>query len=465
MKNRSVLRELFSLIVCAALVLTACAGLAEGTYLSLPEGNTPDENGVYRDLGNYIVELWYDSADYEAALAYMDARVETIAAATSLSEADLKKLAELSSGACTACAKINRDGELLMGRNLDVEVSLFPAFIIHTTFGKYKTTSIHYNNHDTYNYDDFRDHGYQDKDFLNYIVYNCTDAMNSEGLYVEANVREPIEEYVSLVGNNPGKERHYATTLVQTIAQNCATVPEALEYLQNEINIVSYPYMGKIFPTQFSYFVGDAQGNYGVIEFAKDQIFFTPYQPAQGNFYVYPNLNIKDKKGSGFGRMSRLLDGLMDVQTMEDMMEQMKKAMWKDEILNMGSAIRDENGHIQFLTADGQPCIDWRTDLSSSIPLDENMNIDLVNGSTANCSNDFVLQDDKFEEIQQALVEGLAGWKDALIKYYEGDELPLRQNGEIYTTGISFSVNCTRKTMLLKFWEKEDLIYRIPADQ
>ena len=41
-----------------------------------------------------------------------------------------------------------------------------------------------------------------------------------------------------------------------------------------------------------------------------------------------------------------------------------------------------------------------------------------------------------------------------MARYYSGDETPLRDDAGIMTTALSFSVNCTKKRLTLKFWEK-----------
>ena len=53
------------------------------------------------------------------------------------------------------------------------------------------------------------------------------------------------------------------------------------------------------------------------------------------------------------------------------------------------------------------------------------------------------------------------GWKEKLLEYYAGNEMPLREARQIYTTGVSYAVNCAQKTMLIKFWEKDELTYEI----
>ena len=77
------------------------------------------------------------------------------------------------------------------------------------------------------------------------------------------------------------------------------------------------------------------------------------------------------------------------------------------------------------------------------------------------CTTEWVNNDNNFEKMQKYLFERFSndGTIDKLKRYYAGDENPLRNNSFIYTTALSIGVNCTKKHMLVKFWENEKLIY------
>ena len=460
-------RLLAILMVVSVLFSIGC--VANADYLTLDEKFTPDKNGVYKDLGNYLIELNYEEADFEAARAYLDKKLGLSDAAEPFDDTPVKvdPVAAYGSGACTTCSKLNKDGEVLIGRNMDNEISVCPAYIIHTSFGKYPTVSVRFNNYDTYTYEEFKEKGYKDADYMNYIPFCVGDAMNSEGLYVEANVREP-DEYFLNSGTNPGKERVTFTMLVQLIAMNCATVKEALDYLKNDLNIVSSPYFDMRTPTQFAYCIGDATGTYGVIEIARNEVHFVPYASAQGNYYLNPVWTVMDANGSGYGRAERVMDGLEDVNTLEEMMEHMKKPMWSQDILYYENTYQDEDGITRFVDDEGNPVIDWRSDLANILPVDpETGHIttdpDAGEDLFVNSTVRWMMNEDNFEEMKagiEALMKML-GWKEKLEAYYEGDELPLREEQGIFTTGVSYAVNCNQKTMLVKFWEKEDLTFEI----
>lgn len=446
------------------LICSVCGASAE--YLTLGDTFVPDDNGIYKDLGNYLIELNYTEADFDAARTYLDNKLrlgDANSADMPATKIDMGLVND--AGACTACAKLNENGEVIIGRNLDNEVSVCPAFIIHTSFGKYPTLSVRFNNYDTYTYEEFKQSGYLDEGYMNYMPFCVTDAMNSEGLFVEANVREP-SLYLMNTGTNPGKERVLVNMLVQMIAMNCATVEDAVNYLKNEINIVSTPYVNMQQPTQYAYYVGDATGCFGVIEIARNEVHFIPYQPAQANYYLDPDWNATETGGAGYGRMSRVLNGLEKVKTLEDMMEHMKQPMWYQEIMNLEYTYKDENGVVRFVDKNGNPSIDWRSDFANMLPVNAEGHIDLESGDpslTENSDVRWMMNDNHFEElmpVMQAFLDSL-GWKEKLIEYYNGNELPLREAQTIFTTGVSYAVNCAQKTMLIKFWEKEDLTYKV----
>ena len=458
-------RILSILIVISVFCSAWCAACAD--YLTLNDSFMPDENGVYKDLGNYLIELNYEEADFEAAKAYLDQKMglDPNDAFVDMPTRIDPSIAN-GSGACTTCSKLNKDGEVIIGRNLDNEISVCPAFIIHTSFGKYPTVSVRFNNYDTYTYEEFKEKGYLDKDYLNYIPFCVTDAMNSEGLYVEANVREP-DKYFLNSGTNPDRERVMVNMLVQLIAMNCATVKEAVSYLKNDINIVSSPYIDMRTPTQYAYCIGDATGNFGVIEIARNEVHFVPYQAVQGNYYLTPTLSPMDFNGSGYGRAERVMDGLEDVNTLEEMMEQMKKAMWSQHILYLENTYQDENGITRFVDDEGNPVIDWRSDFANILPVDPSTGHISTDSADENLSSNsdvtWMMNEDNFEEMKAGIAAfiGVLGWKEKLVEYYKGNEMPLRESRVINTTGVSYAVNCAQKIMLIKFWEKDNLVYEI----
>ena len=71
--------------------------------------------------------------------------------------------------------------------------------------------------------------------------------------------------------------------------------------------------------------------------------------------------------------------------------------------------------------------------------------------------------DDKNFEVLKAAVDKKyteSGIYEKLDKYYAGDEKPLRDAGNIWTTSLSFGINCTKKSFTLRFWEEEETVMK-----
>ena len=444
--RKSKIAVLFMCMAIAITSLSACSTQSASNYKHLTN-SAKDGEGIYTDLGDYVIEIAdYKDADFDAASKALEEKYGII------------------DGACTACAKLDSKGHVLIGRNLDNQVSQCPAFFIHSTQGKYETLSLRYMNSEKYTYEEFKNTGYKDKDFLNSISFCVTDSMNSEGLYIEANVREPYPEFIN-TGNNPGKTTVYVPMLVAMVARNCATVEEALDYMRNEINIVSTPYYNNTIPTQYGYYIADATGEFGIIEVIANEVYYLPYVSAQGNYYLTPKWSVVENNGTGYGRVQAALDGLPEVDNLEEMMAHMEKPMWKNSVLYMENAYLDENGKACFVDDAGNPSIDFRSDFSNSIALDENGNVIDSDDYECKARSDarWMMDDKNFDIVKKTICDKVKAmnWKDKLLRYYEGDEEDLRNDGQVFTTGACFAVSPSEKKMIIKMFEKEELTYEI----
>ena len=120
----------------------------------------------------------------------------------------------------------------------------------------------------------------------------------------------------------------------------------------------------------------------------------------------------------------------------------------------MNNAYLDENGTACFVDDEGNPSIDFRSDFSNTIALDENYNvIDSDDHECKSRSNARWMMDDKnFEVVKKHICELVdrLQWKDKLLKYYQGDEEDLRNDGLVFTTGACFVVSPSEKKMLIK---------------
>ena len=183
--------------VCAMTALVATTFVACGEKESSAAGggtgeklwkSETKEHKNFKDLGNYVIELpdYTDAAIEERGLAAINTRSDKL---------------KLPGGGCTAMVKKNDKGEVIFGRNMDLDISQSPAFVFKTTYGKYKNFCVAYlPNLATY-------HEMQQMDelpqaFTDMVPFIATDCMNETGLYIEVNLRERDESPLL------GKQRH-----------------------------------------------------------------------------------------------------------------------------------------------------------------------------------------------------------------------------------------------------------------
>ena len=436
------------LLVLAILFLMACSACVDtGNYRTIKEAYVSKDGSGFTDMGDYLI--WLDdfkSADLEAAVAYAQVVSDS-----------------MEGGLCTACVKKNSAGEVLIGRNNDMEISQHPAYIYTTSCGKYKTLSLRFISPELYTYEQFIAEGYKDKEFINLLSFTATDVINSEGLYVEGNAREKGDSFYN-TGTNPGKTRVRGDMLPSLIARNCATVKEAVEYVKNELDVYSTPVKDEEGFTEFAYLMGDATGEYGILEIAGNHIYYLPYQNGQGNYYLNPICNAIDSNGSGYGRLAQALEGLDEVETQEEMFRHMEKAMWRDSVLYADYTYLDENGEIHFVDDKGNPIHDWRSDLYLSM-------VEEVWGEEAAPLLNLTAREIMLPENAENVVKFCKdlyvknGFKEMLLQYYAGNEDPLRDCGEIMTTGMRISANCQKKNIIVQFFEKENLTFELVGSE
>lgn len=438
----------------------------------------------FTDLGDYVIDLDpHKNFDFKKALKYSNQRYDLEA-----------------SYACSALGTKTDSGDVIIGRNLDLTVSQIPCYISHLKYGKYETINLTYDEikHGALKYNELLKKGVVDDEYYNALPMMAADSMNSEGLYLEYNMRG-YEDTFFCSGTNPdAKTRICSISVPFVVASNCKTVKEALDYMKNELNIYTMLDKEGISGWNLCFMIGDATGEYGLIEIAKNQIFYLPYQHGQGNFYITPELNVNSRNQSGHGRLQFGLERIKEVQNDQDMAELMKKIMWRNEILNIENAYKDKRGHIHFCADSSHktPSIDWRSDNVKLIPVNaegkyvdidaktkeakivraykqcydnvkagKNIKTDLTGYNyyqeyLDRCNLDWVMNDNNFEDLQKGLIKYYkdSGILDKLKKYYAGDEKPLRDDSNIWTTGLSLSVNCTQKRLTVKFWEKPNTV-------
>ena len=438
----------------------------------------------FTDLGDYVIDCdRHRNFDFEKARKYTANRYDLFR-----------------NMSCSALAAKTAAGDVLIGRNLDLTISQLPCYITHLKYGKYETVNFTYDelNKDTPRYSELLSAGKIEADFYNALPMLATDSMNCEGLYLEYNMREYESQFICTGTNPNAKNRVCSVSLPFLVASNCATVDEALQYMREKLNIYTLSDETIASGWNLCFVIGDAHGKYGLIEIADDKITFLPYQHGQGNYYIFPEFNVTSRNQSGYGRLQFGLERIDKVQNEKDMAALMEKIMWRNEILEIPYAYRDKTGHIQFCSDanHSKPSLDWRSDNVKKIPVNRNGKYVDIEAGTPEAfkvrdykmrydsymsgittaynrygflryleyldrSNLYWVYDDKnFEDLQKGLIKHYTknGTFEKMARYYAGDETPLRNDGNIMTTALSFSVNCTKKRLTLKFWEKPNTV-------
>lgn len=438
----------------------------------------------FTDLGNYVIDCdRHTHFNLRAALEYTN------------------KIYDIGrTFGCSALATRSKTGEVLVGRNLDLTVSQFPCYITHVKYGKYDTINFTYDqiSGNKVTYEDLLNIGEIEPDYYNTLPLSASDSMNSEGLYIEYNMREYEKQFICMGTNPSAYIRACIICLPFLVASNCATVDEALHFMRSELNL--YTPIDETIASGWNLccMIGDATGAYGLIEIANNEIKFLPEQHGQGNYYIFPEFNSTSRGQSGYGRLQFGLERIDTIQNEMQMVSIMDSIMWKNEILNIPYAYRDSRGHIHFCADSSHKTVslDWRSDQLHLIPVNEHGRYVDINENTKEallvrkykkcykdyragidpksnligyekyqeyldrCDLTWVQTNDNFEDLQRGLIQHYTenGAFDKLRRYYSGDEKPLRDDGNIFTTALSLSVNCTKRRLRVKFWENPNTV-------
>lgn len=486
------------LILCLLPIITslvACnVGPTKGATYKWEIENARYEN--FTDLGNYVIDVdTHTNFDFKRALAYSNARLD--------------KWSELPSGGCTALGKRINSGDVVIGRNLDLPVSHYPCYITHVNpvdGFKYKNINFTYDRllPEGDKYDDLKRKSGISEEYYNALPLLASDSFNEKGLYIQYNMRD-YEEYMICSGTNPNLDNRICTVCVPFIVTaSCATVKEAVNLIKNDLNV--YTMLDKSVASGWNlcFMIGDATGEYGLIEIAHNEVMYLPFQQGQSNYYITPKWNVLSKNQTGYGRLQYGLERIDQVQYEEDMTKLIEKIMWRNEILDIEYATQDFDkdgnpGQVHFIDKDGNPSLDWRSDNIRLIPVDDNGNvIDIYSDNPTHelagyvsklkeaynrveagskdpddlkdaeeyqyyldNENVYWASDDRnFQKLQKGLMDYYkkTGIKEKLLQYIAGNEKPLRDHSEIWTTTLSITCNCTQKRLTARFWEHKNTI-------
>ncbi len=476
--------SLICFVVCISILFQGCGfiKLKSGSTFKWDTANVKYDN--FTDLGNYVIDCdSHESFDFDKALEYANKRY------------DISK-----NIGCSALATKTKSGDVIIGRNLDLTVSQFPCYITHVKYGKYETLNFTYDEMfaKSVKYQDLLKAGKIEDEYYNALPLLASDSMNSEGLYIEYNMRGYEQQFICMGTNPEAETRLCSISLPFVVASNCSTVDEAVEFMRNSLDIYTLIDETVASGWNLCMMIGDAKGEYGLIEIANEEVKYLPYQHGQGNYYIYPEFNSTSRNQSGYGRLQFGLERIDKIQNDAQMADLMEEIMWRNEILNIPYAFRDDNGHIHFCNDEDRidESLDWRSDNVFKIPVNsEGKYIDIDDKTEEaiqvreykKCYDDYtagmysienkdgydkymkylnrcdlvwVQTDENFEDLQKGLMKYYdeSGITEKLKLYYLGKEKPLRDDSNIWTTALSLSVNCTKKRLTVKFWERPDVV-------
>ena len=363
-------------------------------------GNNKDTKIKLTPVFDYVLDAGiYKSLDYDFAEEYFRTHYDN------------------DGGACTACAKVNSAGEMLIGRNMDLNISDRSAYIFRTDIeGCYKTINLMYTFREyAPHYKDVVEEGLP-TEFGKVMPFFADDVLNEKGLYIEVNMRNgeywPTgEPKFSCKGTNPKSDTDvYMFTLSRCIGDHCATVDEAIEYVKT-LNVYSqYGYWN------YCFLIADASGHYGVLEFADDEVIWNDMQPAQANFYINPDYQAIEELKAGLGRYKNVMEGRETVETEEDMFNLMDSVSY-------------------FQVYDPDNCkFDWRS---------ENV------GALKYATNEFVM-DPKYQEFIYSEMKKQSAY--VLSQTRE----QLRAANEFWESAFTEVINCNNRTLTVRFYENDD---------
>lgn len=236
-------------------------------------------------------------------------------------------------GGCSAVSKVI-DGHMLIGRNMDLNISNKCAYVVRTKGndkGELDTIGLAYTFRDVSpDYSKVcNDQGIEDE-WYKLLPFMCDDVLNSAGLHIEINMRHAEFwpngddkfscEYTT---ENKQARKVYMFEVPRYVGSNCKTVDDAIKYIKNSINIYN-----KKGYWNYAYIISDCSGKSCLVEVAQNNIFITnpnnDNAVIQTNHYRYPDLNYIEDTQTGLGRYSFLEHNIVNVTNKKQLYDLME---------------------------------------------------------------------------------------------------------------------------------------------
>ena len=396
-----------SCLLCVAILIGTASFVVSANAqdnVKLPEVVT----GVF-DLGVYTSEDLHEEQIYEEILK---------------NAGDFEKPI-----GCTAVAKTLDDGTTIVGRNMDYYLNNHPSFFGRTKVdGMYSTVFLTCDAFKQVTTEETRKNG------IPRAMYDClpafvTDVMNSEGLYIEVNMRSN-EVYPNgtdkfgTTGTNPeSKIELSVASLALYVGQRCKSVDEAVELVKK----VSWHTLGGKLPRwPLCCVMADASGHFGLLEFANNEAIWLDMQPVQANFYINKKYNRVEDIKAGLGRYELVMKELDKIKSKDDMRGLMKKLYY-----------------FQISTKNFDDCsFDVRSELCGAmLPL----------GGEMVFFDEKTATDDAYLPAFKAFFNDLVAQNNAMTRQ------EMRDRGTFWASLWSVVADCNKKTLDVIYEENDDL--------
>lgn len=427
-------------ILLAVVMVFALAACGKTEAPQKAEENTAAEEAVTAEEPVIAEEPVTEAASMEHPVVLADHLVDVGTITDVDEEYVLNYFVEKSlgiSGGCT-CVVAQVDGNNLLGRNMDLSLSENAAFKFVLDINEYKAIGIAYFPFmKGVVFDDVVANGVPEAARA-ILPYTATDFLNEAGLYIETNMRNAEEGYKNS-GTNPDSDILLCNSCIPAyVATRCRTVDEAVELLKETSIYTSEASV----PWNFCFTIADAEGNYGLLEIAKDKVSFLPGQNGQTNFYVTPEFAEGARFNCGESRYAVLHEGLDQITTSEQMLEHMEKAFYS-----------------QCYNADHlrEAAFDIRSEFVHTFPVDDEGNYNEENGSVENCTTAWMTDDSRIDEVYDLIrryVEDNYGKYCADGRYdFDAIRADAKNLPDFWVSAYSMAVDCAAKTMTVRFWE------------
>lgn len=319
-------------------------------------------------------------------------------------------------GGCSAAANVTRSGAMLVGRNMDLNISSKPAYVVRTDAkGFYPTLGLAYTfTPDAPDCANVRDHGLSEE-FRRVLPFLCTDVLNNQGLYIEINMRSaecwPTGDPKFLCsGTNPqSADRVYVQLLARYIGDRCANVSEAVEYVRS-LDLFT---KNDAHAWNFCYMMADASGHYGLLEIAQNRVIWHDFQRVQTNFYIDPALAEIQELKCGMGRFQLLSQRIESVESEAEMF-----------------ALMDDVSYFQIYSP--EKC---RFDLRSEFC-----------GTHPHWTYDYVMSEAHRVEVQSDIEA--TGARNRCLSRAE-----MQRKNALWESVFTEVINCSAKTLSVRFFE------------